>query len=139
MSDSAELLYCWNCGARLDGVLRPVSRHEYCPDCAEAVHCCRQCTLFAPQRADQCREERAEHPTDKTAANFCDFFAPRLGPARTARDGDDQGARSRLDALFGEAGGTAPEDTPHSSDPSTADPAAAARARLDTLFGGDES
>jgi hypothetical protein len=95
-----DALSCWNCGAALDQVLLPVSRHECCPQCAEAVHCCRMCVHFSRDAVDQCREDRAEPPTDKTSANFCDYFTPRLGAAAAAPSRQDE-ARAKLDALFG--------------------------------------
>jgi hypothetical protein len=98
-----DTLSCWNCGAELRQVLLPVSRHEYCPDCAEAVHCCRQCIHYSLGAVEQCREDRAEPPTLKESANFCDFFSPRFttaaGPSQSSKDL----ARARLDALFGDA------------------------------------
>jgi hypothetical protein len=69
---------CWNCGKPISDLLLPVSRHEFCPHCAEPVHCCRMCEQFAPALADQCREEQADPPADKTVANFCDFFTLRV-------------------------------------------------------------
>ncbi len=101
MPDANEMLTCWNCGQRLDQVLLPVSRHEYCPGCAEAVHCCRLCVHYSPDAVEQCREDRAEPPTDKTVANFCDYFAPRFGAGAGAADQRERAARARLDALFG--------------------------------------
>ncbi len=105
MSDSkTHTLICWNCAQALDQVLLPVSRHEYCPGCAEAVHCCRMCVHYAPELAGQCREDRAEPPTDKTAANFCDYFSPRFGGnGEQAADRQAQ-ARARLDSLFSGGG-----------------------------------
>jgi hypothetical protein len=91
---------CWNCGQALEGLLLPVSRHEYCDHCAEAVHCCRMCGHFDANRTEQCREDRAEPPTDKTCANFCDFFQIRSGGAASGSDRQTQ-ARAGLDALFG--------------------------------------
>lgn len=97
----SETLTCWNCGSTLSQLVLPVSRHDYCDRCAEAVHCCRMCSHFDSSRSEQCREDRAEPPTDKTCANFCDFFQVRLGDRPAA--GDDRQARARagLDALFG--------------------------------------
>ncbi len=125
--------FCWNCNKPLDDLARPVSRHQYCPHCAEAVHCCRMCTLFAPTRPEQCREDRAEPPTDKTAANFCDLFILRETAPGSPAGGDEGSARARLDALFGSGSGEAsgPDAADHD------DREARARSRLDDLFGGD--
>ncbi len=131
---------CWNCGQNVADVPLPLSRHEYCPACAEALHCCRQCRLFAPDRADQCLEERAEHPTDRTAANFCDYFQLRDTLPDSTHDGGGGDARASLDALFG----SAPDASDKSSDGADAvRPAPDAektdpRARLNALFGDDD-
>lgn len=95
-------LTCWNCGEALDQVLLPVSRHEYCPKCAEAVHCCRMCVNFSSHAPEQCREDRTDPPTDKTAANFCDYFLPRDSAGTgSAESSQQEAARAKLDALFG--------------------------------------
>jgi hypothetical protein len=103
MSDEA-VGHCWNCGAAFAGVLLPLSRHEFCRACGEALHCCRQCQWFAPGSAGECREARAEPPSDKTSANFCEWFAPAArGPAgagQPPRSAADE-ARAKLEALFG--------------------------------------
>jgi hypothetical protein len=100
-------LTCWNCAAALDDVLLPVSRHEYCAACSEAVHCCRMCRHYAPGRPNACAEDRADPPTDKETANFCDFYAavvavPGSAGASAARDDAAARARAKLDALFGD-------------------------------------
>lgn len=96
---------CWQCGASLAKTPPPFGRHSSCPQCASTLHCCRMCTHYAPNRAGSCDEDRAEPPNNKEVANFCDWFRPRAG-AMT-------GGRTHA--------GT--------------DAAAAARARLDALFG----
>jgi len=93
-------LDCWNCGAPLAGVPLPLSRHEYCAGCAEPLHCCRQCVNYEPGASGQCRESRAEPPTNKQTANFCDWFAPGAAAGRLGRTPADE-ARARLEALFG--------------------------------------
>ncbi|MEQ8859766.1 MAG: hypothetical protein RIC56_14065 [Pseudomonadales bacterium] len=118
---------CWNCDKPLDQLLVPVSRHEYCPHCAEAVHCCRSCVHFAPTLPEQCREDRADPPTDRTAANFCDFFALRRAAGATAGGGTAAAAQARLEALFGSAPGA--DATDHDARERRA------RSRLDELFG----
>lgn len=92
--------YCWNCGAAIAEEALPLSRHEYCRACGEALHCCRQCQWFAPGSAGECREARAEPPTDKSVANFCDWFAFAAGSAGRERSAADA-ARAKLEALFG--------------------------------------
>ncbi len=92
--------HCWNCGAEFAGVLLPLSRHEFCRACGEALHCCRQCQWFAVGAPSECRESRAEPPTDKASANFCEWFALAAGADKPARSAAEA-ARARLEALFG--------------------------------------
>lgn len=128
-----DKLRCWNCGATLDQVLLPVSRHEYCPDCAEAVHCCRMCRHFDPALAEQCREDRAEPPTNRESANFCDFFQPLPGGQPATSDSTTPGARARLEALFGNSDSAGAADAAGSKPPDND-----ARRRLDALFDDDD-
>jgi hypothetical protein len=93
-------LHCWNCGAAQSNLVGPPSRHDYCSACGEALHCCRQCASFDRSAPAQCRESRAEPPTDRETANFCEWFAPAAGGARTDRSPADV-ARAKLEALFG--------------------------------------
>lgn len=134
-------LCCWNCGAALTTLVLPMSRRADCPDCRAELHCCRMCRQFDRTRPEQCREERAEPPTNKEVANFCEWFEPLAGLAGALAPED--AARARLDALFGaaddEAAGASaasatPEGGDEGSDPDD-DPEAAARRRLDDLFG----
>ena len=102
-------LLCWNCGASLDDVPRPISRHATCAKCFEVLHCCRMCRWFAPGRPQDCDHDRAEPPVEKASANFCEFFSP----STRAFDADDaserSAARSRADALFGDDAGDSGE------------------------------
>jgi hypothetical protein len=94
-------LVCWNCGAALDGVPQPISRHEHCQKCSEALHCCRLCRHFDAASSTRCTEDRAEPPTNKESANFCEWFAPRGGAHEGPSGGRQADARAKLDALFG--------------------------------------
>lgn len=94
------MLSCYACGASLAEVRLPLSRHEYCPGCGTELHCCRMCRHYDGGRPNDCAENRAEPPSNKEGANFCDWFVPKAGIARTtsARRNDD--ARAKLEALF---------------------------------------
>lgn len=98
----SEKLICWNCGAALDGVPLPLSRHEHCPRCAEALHCCRLCRFYDPGVSQQCSEDRAEVPVDKESANFCEWFSPNRHASAAAGEDRRAAARAKLDALFGD-------------------------------------
>ncbi len=89
------------------------------------------CVHFNARVSGQCDEDRAEDVSDKTRANFCDYFKPRPDAHRPSDPGRAQAARAALDALFGGA--------PHANSPATdvAEPLSAAesaRRQLEDLF-----
>lgn len=103
-TDASASIACWNCGADLADVPRPISRHAFCRACGEALHACRQCRLF-DGRGRGCHEPRAEAPTDPTSANFCEWFEPITvasggGAAAAGHQTAASRARAELEALF---------------------------------------
>lgn len=89
---------CHDCG-RAIGPIERVGRRDACLRCGADLHCCLNCSFFAPAAHNQCREPDAERQGDKTVGNFCDYFAYRIGgPVTRTRSAD---ARGQLDALFG--------------------------------------
>ncbi len=67
------------------------------------------CVFFDPNVVRQCREDDAEDVKDKFTANFCAWFKPgadRYDPSFTAAE---SGAKSQLDALFGDGGTDGPD------------------------------
>ena len=126
---------CWRCGERLRDADLPVSRHSYCAACHEPLHCCRMCRFFSEQTREACLHDAAEPPGEKETANFCDFFRPGSAGPDAARDLRNEGARQKLNSLFGEAADAAdPDDRRGSSDPAPGPGPDLARARLDDLF-----
>jgi hypothetical protein len=133
-------LVCWNCGQSLEDVPRPISRHEQCPRCFEALHCCRLCRHYRTDVAGQCDEERADPPVIKENANFCDWFRPSGGAFSNRRADRSAAAGDRLNALFGKDDDADANDVPadESEDgPAELSPEEAARAKLDDLFSRD--
>ena len=133
-------LECWNCGASLDELPRPITRHMNCPACFEDLHCCRMCRHFLDNATSPCADERAEPPVHKEGANFCDFFRPAMRGYQTGRRERQARAQSRFAALFAPEGDA---DTPEASenardadvhDESEPDAASAARRKLQDLF-----
>jgi len=99
----SNLLNCWNCGKTLADVPLPISRHAYCTSCFEVLRCCRMCQHYRDLDHTKCAEDRADPPVIKENANFCEFFRPdrnAFNPNVTQANG---AAKSRLDALFGDA------------------------------------
>lgn len=64
------------------------------------------CRHYDPGRAGACVEDRADPPTAKEGANFCEFFAPPTAPGSAGAAGPSAEAaaraRARLEALFGD-------------------------------------
>ena len=99
----SNLLNCWNCGKTLADVPLPISRHAHCNSCFEVLRCCRMCQHYRDLDHTKCAEDRADPPVIKENANFCEFFRPdrnAFNPNVTQANG---AAKSRLDALFGDA------------------------------------
>ena len=94
-------LVCWKCGADLAALTLPLMRRDECPSCRAELHVCRMCVDYDPQVAKQCREPTAEEVSDKTHANFCDFFKPRPGAYTAPNTLAVERSRSELDKLFG--------------------------------------
>ena len=136
MTAAAAGLKCWNCGASLDELPRPITRHMNCPECFEDLHCCRMCRHFTDNATNPCADERAEPPVHKEGANFCDFFRPASDSYRTGRKEKGEQARSNLTALFANPGtDDAPSDDAGAAAEEAADDAAAiARRKLEGLF-----
>lgn len=93
-------LNCWNCGKDVSDEPLPLSRQASCGACGEFLHCCRLCTQYAPGRSGDCDNELSDPPTDKTSANFCEFFSPNANAFNGKDNADD--AKAKLDALFGD-------------------------------------
>ena len=130
------ILECWSCGASLDELPRPITRHMNCPECFEDLHCCRMCRHYAPDASITCTDDRTDPPVNKENANFCDYFRPTNAYRAGSKQRRD-GAKARLDALFG-ANDTACEDA-QAADGDADDPGddkqTEAKRRLDNLFG----
>jgi len=124
---------CWNCGAPLEGMILPVSRRQECERCGSEIHVCRQCVHFDARVAGQCREERAEDVSDKTRANFCDYYAPSDAAYEGADEDAEARARAELAALFGDA---PPDQTSESDEDGGSDKDAGNP--LDDLFDPDK-
>lgn len=130
-------LECWSCGASLDELPRPITRHMNCPECFEDLHCCRMCRNYAPDASITCTDERTDPPVNKENANFCDYFRP-TNAYRAGSKERQAGAKAKLDSMFGRDDPTG-EDVESADNDEAADPGddkqADARRRLEDLFG----
>lgn len=126
MSDAPR---CWKCGAVLDTVPQPLSRHAECPACTAELHVCRMCRFFDPAAPGGCREPIAEPVADKARANFCGYLEVRADAYRPESDPGAARARTELADLFGDA-------PSGDAAPATADDEA--RAAAERLFRGKD-
>ena len=89
MNAMAHGLTCWKCGASLEALSLPLRRLDECKACHSELHVCRMCVEYDTRVAKHCREPTAEEVRDKTEANFCDHFKPKVGayvaPTRAKR------------------------------------------------------
>lgn len=131
---SAAELRCWNCGADLDAVPRPISRHEQCPDCFEALHCCRLCRHYRTDETGACDEDRADPPAIKENANFCDWFRPDARAFTGDRTSRADTAKDKLQALFDADEEPSSPDESEEVAPEPLSKEDEARTRLDDLF-----
>lgn len=133
----ARTLVCWNCGADLEDIPRPISRHANCPDCYEVLHCCRMCRHYAPSRPGDCDHDRADPPVHKEGANFCDYYKPKFGAFEEEEGKRKSEAKSQFDALFGEDSGDAGEEDDSREGDRKSSPDDEIRSKLDDLFRDD--
>ena len=64
---------CWYCG---EPVLdETIGRSLRCPTCGKDLRVCRHCKLYLAGARYDCAEAKADVPSDKEIANFCDWFS----------------------------------------------------------------
>lgn len=135
MTAAADDLACWNCGAPLAELPRPITRHMNCPACFEDLHCCRMCRHFTDNATNPCADERAEPPVHKEGANFCDYFRPASNSYRAGRRERRERAQANLSALFSNRETDAARHAAAEGAPDVESEAArTARRKLDDLF-----
>lgn len=94
------MLVCWKCGASLAQLSLPLTRRDACKQCNADLHVCKLCEFYDTGKAKHCREPIAEEVTDKTRANFCDYFKPKEGAYSNKQQSEADKAKAQLEALF---------------------------------------
>lgn len=120
-----KTLVCWKCGASLEKIETPFTRHEECPQCSADLHVCVMCRHYKPSLIRKCDHPTAEPVREKERANFCSKFKPRVDAYSGGYDVRTRQAQAELDALFG--GGSEDGTSPGEADE--------VRAKLEELFG----
>jgi hypothetical protein len=95
-----SMITCHACKKELS-ISRNTVRKETCPSCGADLHCCLNCSFFDSHVSKQCREPAAELVSDKSRANYCDFFAFADSRPTDQTAGDAvKDARRALERLF---------------------------------------
>lgn len=94
-------LVCWKCGASLDDVPRPITRHSNCLSCYAELYCCRMCRKYDSRYTSKCSDDRTDPPSHKDTANFCDYYSPDFEAFRAGELAAAKSSEAKLDALFG--------------------------------------
>jgi len=89
--EAREVVRCPTCGRNVENT-GAFSRDTRCPNCSAELRCCRTCTHFDTGARWECRAPIEERVGDKTRANDCPKFEPRLvldatGKRSSARTG----------------------------------------------------
>ncbi len=123
MRSSDPVNKCYKCHEELIFDVK-IGRRDMCPNCYAYLHCCHNCEFWDASVHNECRENRSEFIRDRTEGNFCLYFT--FKDSKEADGGEENDARSQLNALFGDGGSTVTTASPKTKDE--------ARARLDDLF-----
>jgi hypothetical protein len=93
---------CWKCGKPID-TAESIYRGSLCPECGADLHCCRNCSYYAPGAHYDCRETVVEFVADKETANFCNSFTPKSSfEAKGIKENNEaEKARDAFNSLFG--------------------------------------
>ena len=68
------------------------------------------CVYCDPRAPEGCTEDDAEEVTNKTRANFCDYFKPNPAAHAPGEFEADLAAREQFDSLFGDGDDSYPSD-----------------------------
>lgn len=96
-------LVCYRCGASLSKLTLPLSRRDQCPSCSVDLHVCRMCACYDAHVPKACTEDDALEVSDKSSANFCDWFKPSANAFTPHEIEAERAAQTELAALFGES------------------------------------
>lgn len=101
--DAREVIRCHVCG-RSTQQFEEIRFDTECPHCHAPLHCCRTCLHFDSSALRQCRAEISEAVGDKSRANHCTVYSPRLVLDSTGRRSNTPrgagGAREQFENLF---------------------------------------
>jgi len=82
--EANEVIRCHRCGRNIQSS-GAIVKDTTCPHCAAQLHCCRTCRNFDSSARWQCRAAITQPVPDKSAANDCALYAPRVVLDTTGR------------------------------------------------------
>jgi hypothetical protein len=93
--------FCYKCHREIASEVS-IRRHDLCPYCSSALHCCKNCLYYDEFSPNKCSELAADWVPDKEKANFCEFFMYRQ-PHLLRKDMETDKARAYWDSLWKKA------------------------------------
>ena len=101
--EANEVIRCHQCGCNVQA-FGTITAETACPHCRTPLHCCRTCKNFDSAARWQCRAEIKEAINDKSKANLCTLYAPRLVLDTTGRRSNTPqgsgGPKAQFENLF---------------------------------------
>jgi hypothetical protein len=101
--EANEVIRCHHCGRNIAN-FGTISAETECPHCRAPLHCCRTCRQFDSSARWQCRAPITEAVADKSKANSCAQYSPRVVLDTTGRRIDaarePDSPRAQFDSLF---------------------------------------
>jgi hypothetical protein len=96
------MLRCYRCHKEISLVSPFAAKHELCPYCSSALHCCLNCLYYDEFSPNKCSEPAADWVPDKAKANFCQFFEPTQ-PQMLKKQMDVDKAKAYWESLWKKA------------------------------------
>jgi DNA-directed RNA polymerase subunit RPC12/RpoP len=101
--EAQEVVRCPTCGRNVENTGR-FTRETRCPGCSADLRCCRTCAHFDSGARWECRAPIEARVENKTKANDCARFEPRLQLDATGRRSSERGGpvdpRTAFENLF---------------------------------------
>lgn len=90
-------MLCQNCKKPVD-TSQKIGFHEDCPSCGADLHVCMNCDFYDTSVYNECREPAAERVLEKSRANYCEYFVPKVSNQGSSTPQSD--AKKKLEELF---------------------------------------
>ncbi len=92
-----KVMYCHNCNQEIEIAFSNFpGRHDDCLKCGADLRCCANCGFYDRSAANECKEIISEKISEKSKANYCDYFTPS---SQTGNNGDIAKKKVNFDDL----------------------------------------